>query len=162
MMIVYESKTGFTKKYAGMLAKKTGLKACRVKDLSEAQKNEEIIFLGWIRAGKIQGLKKLKGYKIIAVCATGTAKSAEPSDEAVMARNHIKGIPFFYLRGGCLPLREMKGMDKIMLSVFLKMLKAIKAKDEKLEESISHIENGFDGVREENLEPVLQWLKTRK
>lgn len=53
-------------------------------------------------------------------------------------------------------------MDKIMLSVFLKMLKAIKAKDEKLEESISHIENGFDGVREENLEPVLQWLKTRK
>jgi hypothetical protein len=41
------------------------------------------------------------------------------------------------------------------------MIKSQKEKDEKLEESISIIENGFDGVREENLEPVLQWLKER-
>lgn len=52
-------------------------------------------------------------------------------------------------------------MDKIMLSMFLKMLKSRTDKDEKLEEAISIIENGFDGVKEENLEPVLEWLKTR-
>ncbi len=35
MIIVYESKTGFTKKYAEMLSAKTGLKLYRVKELSK-------------------------------------------------------------------------------------------------------------------------------
>lgn len=48
-----------------------------------------------------------------------------------------------------------------MLSMFLKMLKGRKDKDEKLEEAISIIENGFDGVKEENLEPVMEWLNIR-
>lgn len=161
MIIVYESKTGFTKKYADMLAEKTGLKAYRVKELPADMKDEEIIFLGWMKAGMVQGLKKLKNSNIKAVCASGTARTAEPDIETIAARNGIKGIPFFYLRGGCLPLKDLKGMDKIMLTLFMKMLKNRKDKDEELEESISNIEYGFDGVREENLEPVLQWLNAR-
>ncbi len=48
-----------------------------------------------------------------------------------------------------------------MLAIFVKMLKTQKDKDEKIEEAISMIENGFDGVKEENLTPVLDWLNTR-
>lgn len=169
MLIAYESKTGFTKKYAYMLAERAGLKAYSVNELTgaanaDAINNEEIIFLGWIRAGRIQGLDKLRKYNIKAVCATGTARTAEPDDETVIKRNKIEGIPFFYLRGGCLPLKELKGMDKTVLSIFLmflKMLKSCKKEDEKLEETITNVENGFDGVREENLEPVLQWISER-
>ena len=161
MVIVYESKTGFTKKYADMLATKTKLKVFRVKEISKVNQGEDIIFLGWIKAGKIQGLDKLRKYNIKAVCGSGTGRTAEPSSEAVLARNKIEGIPFFYLRGGCYPLKELKGMDKIMMSMFLKMLKTRKEKDEKFEESISNIENGFNGVKEENLLPVLEWLKGR-
>lgn len=95
MIIVYESKTGFTKKYADMLAQKTKLKAYRVKELPKDIKDEEIIFLGWIKAGKIQGLGKVKKHNIKAVCASGTARNAEPDEETVIARNKIKGIPFF-------------------------------------------------------------------
>jgi len=162
MVIIYESKTGFTKKYADMLAVKTGLKAYRVKEISMVQKDEEIIFLGWMKAGKIQGVNKIHKRNLIAVCGSGTGRTAEPSAEAVIARNKIEGIPFFYLRGGCFPLKELKGMDKIMMSMFLKMLKSRKDNDVKFEESISIIENGFDGVKEENLEPVLEWLNARK
>lgn len=61
-----------------------------------------------------------------------------------------------------MPLKELQGMDKILLSMFLKMLKSRKDKDAKIEEAISNIENGFDGVREENLEPVLQWVSKNK
>ncbi len=161
MIIVYESKTGFTKRYADMLAEKARLKAYRVKELTKEVKDEDIIFLGWMKAGKVQGLNKVKGNNVKAVCASGTARSAEPSNEAVIARNNIEGIPFFYLRGGCLPLKELKGMDKIMMSMFLKMLKGRKEKDEELEESITNIEYGYNGVKEENLEPVLQWLNAR-
>lgn len=162
MVIVYESKTGFTKKYANMLATKTKLKVFSVKEISQVKQDEDIIFLGWMKAGKIQGLNKIRKYNIKTVCGSGTARAAEPSAEAVIARNKIEGIPFFYLRGGCFPLKQLKGMDKIMLSMFLKMLKKRKDKDESIEEAISSIENGFDGVKEENLQPVLEWLKDQE
>ena len=55
MIIVYESKTGFTKKYADMLAAKTGFKAYSVKNFANAGLYDEIIFLGWMKAGSIQG-----------------------------------------------------------------------------------------------------------
>lgn len=161
MIIVYESKTGFTKKYADMLAAKTKLNAIRVNEISRISQDEEIIYLGWMKVGKIQGLNKLKKHRVIAICASGTAQAAEPDTETVVARNKIENIPFFYLRGGCFPLRELKGMDKIMLSMFAKILKGRKDKDEKTEEAISNIENGFDGVKEENLEPILKWINTR-
>ena len=93
MVIIYESKTGFTKRYADMLAAKMGLKAFRVKDLVKVNQNEEIIFLGWMKAGKIQGLAKVHGLNVKAVCGSGTGRTAEPSTEAVMARNRIEGIP---------------------------------------------------------------------
>jgi len=161
MLIVYESRTGFTKRYADMLAEKTGLKAYRTNELPETAKGEEIIFLGWMRAGIIQGLDMLRTYNVIAVCASGIGHAPEPSAEEVISMNKIQGMPFFYLRGGCLPLKEQKGLYRIMLSFFVKMLKSGKVKTENPEESASIIENGFDGVREENLEPLLQWLKAR-
>ena len=161
MIIVYESKTGFTKRYADMLAAKANLKAYRTKEISKVDKGEEIIFLGWMKVGKIQGLNKLQKFNVKAVCGSGTGRTAEPDTETVIARNKIENIPFFYLRGGCLPLKELKGMDKIMLSMFVRMLNSSKDKDEKTEEAVSIIENGFDGVKEENLEPVLQWLNAK-
>lgn len=162
MVIVYESKTGFTKRYADMLGARTGFKVFNVKEISKVDPKEEIIFLGWMKAGMIQGLNKARKYNIVAVCGSGTARNAEPDAETVITRNKIKGIPFFYLRGGCLPLKEMKGMDKIMLGMFVKMLKSRKDKDERTEESIAIIENGFDGVKEENLGPVLDWINKRR
>jgi len=161
VVIVYESKTGFTKRYAEMLAKKTGLNFFGVKELSKVNRDEEIIFLGWMKVGKIQGLDKLRKYNVKAVCASGTGRTAEPNTDTVIMRNKIESIPFFYLRGGCFPLKEIKGMDKIMLIMFVNMLKSRKEKDEKLEEAISIIENGFDGVNEENLTPILEWIATR-
>lgn len=160
MIIVYESKTGFTKRYADMLAAKTGMKVFRVKEISNIYRSEEIIFLGWMKVGKIQGLDKLRKYNVKVVCGTGTGRTAEPSTETVIARNKLENIPFFYLRGGCYPLKKLKGMDKIMLSMFVKVLKSRKDKDERTDEAIDNIENGFDGVKEENLDSVLKWINT--
>lgn len=158
MVIVYESKTGFTKRYAEMLAAKTKWKVILAKEASQIGRQEEVIFLGWMKAGKIQGLDRVRSCNIKAVCGSGTGRTAEPDTQTVISRNKIETIPFFYLRGGCFPLKDVKGMDKIMLTMFVNMLKKRKDKDEKIEEAISIIENGFDGVKEENLAPVLQWL----
>ena len=161
MVIVYESKTGFTKKYADMLGAKTRLEVFPTKEISKINQDNEVVFLGWIKAGKIQGLDKLRKCNVKAVCGSGTGRTAEPDTETVIVRNKIEGIPFFYLRGGCFPVKKLKGMDKIMMSMFLKMLKGRKDKDERLDEAITNIEEGFDGVNEENLWPVLEWLNAR-
>lgn len=161
MVIVYQSKTGFTKKYAEMLAAMTKLKIFPVSEISKVKQEEEIIFLGWMKAGKIQGLDKIRKYKIKAVCASGTGRSAEPNTETVISRNKIEGLPFFYLRGGCRPLKELKGIDKFLMTLFVKMLKGSKNKDSGTKEAITSIENGCDFVKQENLKPVVEWLKTR-
>jgi hypothetical protein len=48
-----------------------------------------------------------------------------------------------------------------MMSMFAKVLKKRKDKDEKFNEAIEHIENGFDGVKEKNLIPLIEWLNSR-
>jgi hypothetical protein len=161
VIIVYESKTGFTKKYADMLAAKTGIKAIPTKEVTKIDKNEEIIFLGWMKVGKIQGLNKVRKYNIKAVCGSGTSRTPESNAETVVVKNKIENIPFFYLRGGCFPLKQLKGMDKVMLSMFVKILKGRKDRNEEIDEAIAIIENGFDGVKEENLEPLLKWINAR-
>ena len=161
MIIVYASKTGFTKKYAAMLSEKLGLTMMDVKELSKVSKESEVLYLGWMKVGKVQGLRKMKGYKVVAICGSGTGRSAEPSEEEVKRRNGLENIPFFYLRGGCRPLRDLKGMDKVMLSMFVKAMRKNTVKDERQKEAVEIIVHGFDGVNEENLIPVLEWAEKR-
>lgn len=115
MVIVYESKTGFTKRYAEMLSAKTNLKVFQIKELSKVDKDEDIVFLGWMKVGRIQGLNKLRKYNVKAICGSGTGRTAEPNIETIIARNKLEEIPFFYLRGGCLPLKSLRGMDRMMM-----------------------------------------------
>ena len=161
MIIVYESKTGFTKRYAEMLAATTGMKLFRLNELSKTDTNEEIVFLGWLKAGRIQGLKRARKFNLKAVCGSGTGSVEDNNAATIISSNKLGKMPFFYAQGGCLPLKDLKGTDKFMMSMFAKMLKKRKDKDDKFNEAIDHVENGFDGVKEENLTPLIEWLKSR-
>ncbi|MDP4119770.1 MAG: flavodoxin domain-containing protein [Bacillota bacterium] len=159
MTIIYESKTGFTEKYAKMLAKITGLKAYNIKDFNSVKKGSDVVFLGWISAGRVKGLKKaLKNFNVKAVCASGTGRGPEPNSATFVKNNNIEGKEFFYLRGGNKPIREIKGFDKVILSMFLKMLKSKKDKTDDIIEAINNIESGVDYVKEENLAEVVKWV----
>lgn len=161
MVIVYASKTGFTKRYAEMLAEKTQLKAYSISELSKVSKNEEVIFLGWMKVGKVQGLNKMSNHNVKAVCGSGTGRTAEPDETTVISRNNLQNMPFFYMRGGCKPIHELKGFDRFMMKMFVNMLKKQDNKDESQLEAIAIVENGFDGVKEENLLPLINWIKQK-
>lgn len=161
MIIVYESKTGFTKKYADLLAAKTGLKSYSTKAFLKGDKSEDVIFMGWMKVGKVQGLNKVRHCNIKAVCGSGTGRTAEPDEQTVITRNNLENMPFFYMRGGCYPLKSLKGFDRIMMTLFVGMLKKREDKDERLIEAIGIIENGYDGVKEENLKPLIDWMQTK-
>ena len=70
--IVYKSSTGHTKQYAEMLGEALKIPVYNLKEAkSKLEKNDEIIFLGWVCATKIQGLSKIKRYNVRCIGAVG-------------------------------------------------------------------------------------------
>lgn len=63
-----------------------------VKELPKVPKESEVLYLGWMKVGKVQGLQKMKGHKVVVVCGSGTGRS----EEEVRKRNGLENIPFFW------------------------------------------------------------------
>ena len=114
-----------------------------------------MIYLGWLCAGKIQGLKKAASrFQVESVCAVGLAPECDL--DKLAGDNHCSGLPLFYLRGGYAPAR-IRGKYKMMMA----MMKAILSKktDSQSRQALKAIELGADWVSAPQLEPVLNWLR---
>lgn len=161
--IVYSSHTGFTEKYAKLLGEKTGLP---VFDLKQAKKeleaNTPVMYLGWLMAGGIKGLKKAqKSFEVKGVCAVGMAPAETQKLEEMKTRNGWSGEGFFVLQGGYAPEKE-HGMYKMMLNmVTSSTIKKLSAKENLTDEdraTIEGMQRGYDAVSAKALEPVAAWM----
>lgn len=175
--IVYTSGSGSTKKYAEMLSKKTGFECV---DLKKAKINEddEMIYCGWVMMDELQGYIQAKGIgKIKAVVAVGMM-DREDSIEKMKKKSAVEE-PLFFLMGALKKkdfiekleqMLESKMKEEInnpMMSMMLKpmvgmaikkMMTQFKDGDEKERKMYELIENGFDMVDEERLQPILEFL----
>ena len=99
--IVYKTNTGHTLRYANMLGKKLDILVCDLKKAKkELNKNDEIIYLGWICAGRITGFNKAKKrYNVKCCIPVGAYPKDEKYVEQLKKGNNVN-IPLFYLRGG--------------------------------------------------------------
>ena len=128
--IVYTSATGFTARYAALLAERTRLPAYELAQAGTAlSKRAPVLYLGWLCAGGIKGLKKAAArFDVKAVCAVGmslpdpayTAKLALPAA--------LKQVPLFYLRGGYAPDR-LTGVYRPMMALMTKAVTRTPPKD---------------------------------
>ena len=153
--IVYTSNTGFTAQYATLLSHQTGLPLHQLEEAAALPRGTQVLYLGWLCAGKIQGLKKAASrFQVEAVCAVGLAPECDL--DKLAGDNHCSGLPLFYLRGGYAPAR-IRGKYKMMMA----MMKAILSKktDAQSREALKAIELGADWVSVPQLEPVLDWLR---
>lgn len=158
--IIYCSNAGSAKRYAELLSEKTGFDCVSVSKRSKVSPDEEIIFLGWIMAGSIQGLKEVReGFaNIKAVCGVGMMKS-EKAIEDTKTKNGITETYFFL--PGDFDMKKLTGMYKMMMGMMLRMIKG-KIKEtgeEKGEEMLKMFENGIIAFDENELEPVADFLK---
>lgn len=157
--IIYCSNSGSSKKYAELLSEKTDIPCVDIKKMSTVKSDEEIIFISWIMAGALQGLKEVreKFSHIKAVCGVGMMKS-EKATEETKAKNAITE-PYFFLTGN-FDINKLTGMYKMMMGMMLKMVKGkIKESgDEKGEEMLKLLENGINGFDEKELETVIEFL----
>ncbi|MDO4380446.1 MAG: flavodoxin domain-containing protein [Clostridia bacterium] len=158
MKIVYTSNAGSTERYAKMLSEKL---ECKAQELSKAENDgEEVVYLGWVMAGDVQGLSQAreKFGELKTVVAVGMMPS-DKSKEEVKEKNKITE-PFFYLPGE-FNLKNLKGMYKMMMNMMLKMMKAkVKDSDDPSDQkALELFEKGFDAVKEENLDPIVEAMK---
>ena len=160
MTIVYCSNTGSAKKYAELLSEKTGLPCVDISKRSSVSADEEIIFIGWIMAGSLQGLKEVRETfsDIKAVCGVGMMKG-EKATEETKSKNGITE-PYFFLPGD-FDMSKLKGMYKMMMGMMLKMVKGkIKESgDENGEEMLKMLENGIILFDEKEIEQVVEFVK---
>ncbi len=158
-VIIYVSNTGSSKQYAEMLSEKTGYPVYDFANANEVPADAQVIFIGWVMAGVVQGLKEARDlFEIKAVCPVGMMKS-EKQDAELKTKNAVEE-PMFTLQGN-FHIDNLKGMYKMMMNMMLKMMKS-KLKETDVpdgQKAVEALEKGVDCVSEEQLADILEWLK---
>ena len=158
--IVYESNTGFTKKYAGLLSEATGLKAYERRTAGRyLKKGTAVLYMGWLMAGIVKGFNKARGrYAVSALAAVGMGGPSDKSSADTVAKYSTVEMPAFYLQGG-LDISKLRGMYKFMMG---NVENALRRKADKTEEELRMLDlakNSGDFVKKENLEQILAWIQ---
>ena len=169
-IVIYTSQTGFTKRYAEWIAEATRadcleLSAAKKKDLAAY---EAIIFGGWACAGSISKISWFKGNidkwhnkKLAAFCVGGSPIN-NPEIDIALKRNfnesEQKKVKTFYCPGG-FNYEKMSIPSKLMMKMFIKILKAKKDKTEAEEIMVKMISSSYDISDKKYIEPILQYLK---
>lgn len=163
--IIYTTQTGSTKRYAQMISEGTGLPVYSFKD---SKKNvpvgADIVYLGWINAGKIQGYRKAsKRYKIRAACGVGMSKTGTMTENVRKRTRIAESVPLFTLQGN-FNIDKLHGFYRLIMAL---MAKAIKndlenKKDLSPEEAdiADMVIHGGERVKSENLNDFLDWYNS--
>ncbi len=168
-IVLFRSKSGFTRKYAIMLAEKLQCDCFDLVDISREalHRYDRIIYGGGLYISGINGIKLFKKHllhlkdKQIILFATGATPGRNAEIEDVVQKNltveQQQRIPFFYLRGGY-DFSKLSWIDKILM-ILLKLklrLKRNLTPDER--GLLNAYEKPVDFVREENLDPLMKAL----
>ena len=171
-IVIYNSQTGFTKRYAEWIAEKSGADCY---ELSEAKKKsldsyDAIIYGGWACAGGIsklswfkRNINKWDGKKLIAFCVGGSPlenPEIEPALKKNFSEDEMNKVNVFYCPGG-FNYEKMSTTSKLMMKMFIKMLKAKKDKTEDDEVMIKMISSSYDISDIKYIEPILACLNEK-
>lgn len=128
VVVIYKSKTGFTKKYAEWIAEELSADIFDVSkvNIHRLNKYDTIIYGGSLYAVGIIGIRlirkninKLKDKKLV-VFATGASPSTDNVIKEVIDKNFSvdeqKHVKFFYLRGG-FNYNKLNFFDKFLMTL---------------------------------------------
>ena len=119
--IVYTSNTGSAAKYAKLLSHQICIPSYSMEEAkTKVKQGAEIIYMGWIMAGKIKGYPEAaRKYRIQAVCGVGMGQTGTQLAE-VRTKNKVpQRIPLFTLQG-TFDIKKLHGVYKMMMNVMVK------------------------------------------
>lgn len=160
--IVYTSNTGSTAKYAKQLSHQICVPSfSMVEAKTKVKPGAEIIYMGWIMAGKIKGYPEAaRKYNIQAVCGVGMGQTGTQLVE-IRTKNKVpQRIPLFTLQG-TFDVKKLHGVYKMMMNVMVKTAgKALADKSDRTPEDDDMLDmmlNGSERVKAENLKHIIDW-----
>lgn len=147
--VIYESNTGFTKRYAQAFAEKLEIPCYTIKEAAkQVEKGAEVVFFGWIYANKVKGLKKALGrWNVVCIAAVGMNIPAHTYEDLLAEKNHTS-VPIFYLRGG-MDITKLRGFSKLIIKMLAEELEKSGKPDDA--EIVNLLKHGGDFFSEANL-----------
>jgi len=171
-IVIYKSKTGFTKKYADWISEELSADIYEISNVTidKLTDYETIICGGGLYAGGINGVKlitknidKLKDKNII-VFATGASPEREEVISEVRNRNFTpkqqESIKFFYLRGG-FDYKKLKFIDKMLMILLKFILKSKKNLTPDERGMLEAYNTPVDFTRKENIEEIISYVNDK-
>lgn len=171
-VIIYKSKTGFTKKYAQWIAEALSADVFDVAkiNIDMIKQYDNIIYGGSLYAAGITGLKfitknfdKLKDKKLV-IFATGASPSSQRVIDEVVSKNFTseqqKYIKFFYLRGG-FDYKKLNFFDKFLMNLLKLKIKS-KSKDKLTKDEIGMLsiyDRPTDFSLRKNIDVIVNYLQ---
>lgn len=169
-IVLYESKYGSTQRYANWIGEELNCKVLKISDtnIDELTNYDNIIFGGWVHAGKLNGfnkiyenIDKLRDKKLL-VFAVGLAMTEDPDYQNYKAKtfNKFNNLKHFYLRGA-FDFNKLNFSDKIMMNVFKTILKMKNAKEsnEKITAMLNSYSQAVDFTKRENIKIIVDEVK---
>lgn len=158
-IIIYNTNTGTTEKYAKALSEKTGYECVSYAKSKKIAADEEIIFISWVMAASLDKYKEAseRFSNIKLVCGVGMLPDEKNKMETIAKSNITE--EYILLPGG-FSIKKLTGMHKMLFTMMLNQVKkkAGSAPNEKDLEKIKLFEEGFDLYHEDKLAPVLKFL----
>ncbi len=165
--ILYFSNSGFSLRYAEMIANKVNgdlFDAKKMKNLNKVLDYDTIVYVGSLMAGKINGfhmvdknIYDIEDKHIVAV-AVGLTPQMEEVREQIAKGNcpfdFEDKIHFFQLRGG-MAMEKLGFGNKLLLKSIIKRLEQQAIRNEAEEEMYQAILHGADYVSEDQIIPVV-------
>lgn len=168
-IIVYQSKTGFTKKYAEWMAEVLNCMTVPFKkDMKNLNEYDLIIFGGGIMAGKVNGLEQFKTNvdlqkQKLFVYATGATSQelTEVTDQFKtnnLTEEEQKKVPFYYYEGG-IDYNHMGILSKFFMKMLVNMLKGKKNKTAEEEGMLNALSHSFDHSDKNRIHTMMIQIK---
>lgn len=168
-IVIYKSKTGFTKKYAQWIAAELSadLLEAAVVAADKLAAYDTVIYGGGLYAVGINGLKlitknldKLQGKKVV-IFATGASPVGAEVIHEVMSKNFTpdqqKSIRFFYLRGG-FDYSKLKIFEKVLMSLLKWKLKRQKQLTPDEKGMLAAYDQPVDFTRKRDIDEIVAYV----
>ena len=164
--IIYVSRTGHTREYAKLLAKKLSIPAYSFeRERHMVKSGSEIIFMGWIMAGKVKGLTKVSmNYTVRCLIGVGMGITGSQIEDIKTLNEFPSDCSVFSLQGG-FEYDKLRGFGKLMMGILkATKVKSLSAKQNRTpdeENLLRMLRDGGNYVSEKNLKNVVEWYKNR-
>lgn len=169
VIIIYKSKTGFTKKYAEIVAIAVGGELIALNAVTPQKLSgfDTVVFGGRVHAGIIDGIKKAK--KLFAKCkarpivfATGATPAAAESVVAKIWESNFndeerQNIPHFYMQSG-LCYEKMGLFDKLLMKLAAKMMSGKKQLSDEEAGFARAITSSYDDSSPDYAQPLIDFI----